>query len=196
MFSLANCITIIQDISVVGNIIQDWLKEFFDSKNIFYRIPSNSQEFPDYFLNRDSDTEDLLEVKCFTGSPNFDVANFSSYARSITEKAYRLDSDYLIFKYKKNNVNEIVIENVWLKKVWEICGDSKRAAVNLQWKQNQKYNIRPIRWYSNKATYKPFQTRIAFVNAINKVLNTDVHYKKDWKQQVIQSYLKHTGKIL
>lgn len=115
-FTLANIKTIIGDINIVGNVIQDWLKEFFNKNSIYYRIPSNTQEFPDFLLNTDSDKLDLLEVKCFTKSPNFDIANFSAYCRSLICNAYRLNSDYLIFEYSQCDNKMIEIQNIWLKK--------------------------------------------------------------------------------
>ncbi|MBP7732957.1 MAG: NgoBV family restriction endonuclease [Caldisericia bacterium] len=195
-FTLANIKTIIGDINIVGNVIQDWLKEFFNKNSIYYRIPSNTQEFPDFLLNTDSDKLDLLEVKCFTKSPNFDIANFSAYCRSLICNAYRLNSDYLIFEYSQCDNKMIEIQNIWLKKVWEICGSSERAPINLRWKQNQIYNIRPIRWFSDKNKNKPFKSRLEFINALESVLKQDSHYQKNWKRMVIDNYYSETGQEL
>ena len=66
-----------------------------------YSVPDNTQEFPDFIIHNE-DFDELLEVKCFTDSPNFDVANFSAYCRSLVTKAKRLNSKYLIFEYEQN----------------------------------------------------------------------------------------------
>ena len=82
-FELNGIETVIKDSSVVGNIIQDWLKEYLIENKTYFRPPENSQNFPDFYLDENSNTKGLLEVKCFRGSPNFDVANFKAYARSL-----------------------------------------------------------------------------------------------------------------
>jgi NgoBV restriction endonuclease len=78
-FELNGLKTLVHDSSIVGNVIQEWLKSFMDSKGIAYRLKANSQEFPDFLMHGSKDMVDLLEVKCFKKSPNFDVANFMAY---------------------------------------------------------------------------------------------------------------------
>ena len=58
-FELHNIKTIIHDSSIVGNIIQEWLKSFMDANNIQYRLKPNTQEFPDFLMSEDSDEVDL-----------------------------------------------------------------------------------------------------------------------------------------
>jgi hypothetical protein len=196
-FELNNIKTIIRDSSIVGNVIQEWLKTFMDYNGISFRIKENSQEFPDFLLNSERDDIDLLEVKCFQKSPNFDVANFLAYARSLRKDAYRINSDYLIFEYI-NLHGGIVIKNIWLKKVWEICGGSDRSELKIQWKQGNPVNIRPTTWYSNKTSYPPFKTRLDFIKALAKVVNTNAtpEVQKDWLKIVSQQYKTQTGDIL
>jgi len=171
-FEMQNTKCQINDNSVVGNVIQAWLQSFMDNNKIPYRLKENTQEFPDFFLNSNRNDIDLLEVKCFTKSANFDISNFMSYCTSIMQSPYRLNADYLIFKYKRV-ASGIMIENIWLKKVWEICGASERMAVKLQIKKGQIYNIRPATWHGKgKVKYPPFTSRLEFVQALQKVLNT------------------------
>ena len=131
-------------------------------------------------------------MKCFKKSPNFDVANFLAYCRSLIEKPHRLDAQYLIFEYDSEN-NGIVIKNVWLKQVWEITGASERSALKIQWKQNQAVNIRPAIWYSSRSKYPPFTTRKEFVYALKKVLDTSAaggDWRKNWIKTVEENYKK------
>ena len=51
-FELNGLKTLVRDSSIVGNVIQEWLKSFMDSKGIAYRLKANSQEFPDFFNAR------------------------------------------------------------------------------------------------------------------------------------------------
>jgi NgoBV restriction endonuclease len=185
-FELHNIKTIIRDSSIIGNVIQEWLKSFMDKYDIQYRLKTNSQEFPDFLMNATSDEIDLLEVKCFKNSPNFDVANLQAYARSLLSKPYRLNSDYLIIEYIDIH-GGIVIKNIWLKKVWEICCASERSPLKTQVKQGFPYNIRPSTFYSKRAKYQPFQTRRDFVLALKSVIDAIPNMnniQKDWYKKV------------
>lgn len=197
MFSMQGIEIQVQDISIVGNIIQEWLEHFMLNHSISYRKKSNSQEFPDFMLGSD-DRFDLLEVKSFTGSPNFDIANFQAYARSLRENAYRLDAKYLLFRYSKCGEG-IIIDNIWLKNVWEICSKSDRSEVKIQWKQGTPVNIRLSTWYSSKTKYPSFTSRVEFVTALSKVIGMagiDQSIQKNWLKAVKENYFNTTGKEL
>jgi NgoBV restriction endonuclease len=193
-FTLGGISTPARDISVIGNLIQDWLSEFMRQNKIAFSQPDHSQEFPDFYLSK-SKTSDLLEVKCFTNSPNFDIANFNAYCRSLLTQAYRLDADYLIFKYAAKE-EAIEVEEIWLKKVWQIASASDRSALKIQWKQNQAFNIRPGTWYSSRAEYPVFESRLALVQAINAVQETQPNRVPKWLDKVAENYHHHTGKTL
>jgi hypothetical protein len=198
-FEINNIKTIINDNGIVGNVIQSWLKSFMEANNIFYRLVSNTQEFPDFYLDKEHNNVNLLEVKCFTGSANFDVANFMAYCHSIAENPYRLNADYLIFEYESND-GIITIKDMWLKKVWEICGSSDRSAVKIQWKKGQSYNIRPANWMGGKnVKYPPFTSRLDFIKALSVVLNTHSAadtLRKNWLQNVSELFESQTGEKL
>lgn len=198
-FNLNNVSLTMKDKSSVGNLIQEWLGEYMRINAIHYRVKPNTQEFPDYLLDKNnSNINNLLEIKAFTKSPNFDIANFKSYARSLRGHAYRLDAKYLIFKYSLSN-NIITIDNIWLKNVWEICSNSERSDIKIQWKESSPVNIRPATWYSKRAKYKPFNSRLDFVIALNKVIGTagvDQSIQKDWLKVVKDNYKTTTGNNL
>ncbi len=109
---------------------------------------------------------------------------------------YRLNADYLIFEYKNSN-NEIIINNLWLKKVWGICGGSERAAIKIQWKKGQPHNIRPSNWYGNgKIQYPPFTSRLKFVEALQEVLNTNPSadsLRKNFLKNISTLFKEQTG---
>lgn len=193
-FTLAGVTTVVNDNSVVGNLIQEWLAAFMRKHGIEFRSASNTQKFPDFLLAENQKT-DLLEVKCFTKSPNFDVANLAAYCRSLLTEAYRLDADYLIFKYKPNS-NGIEITDIWLRKVWQITGASEKASVKVQWKQKQPYNIRPATWDSRRAQYPAFESRLDFIKALHSLQNTQTFADKNWLKEVAKNYKYHTGKEL
>lgn len=184
----------------VGNLIQAWLKEWMYSEKIACTENPNSQTFPDFFLNPDDPKIGLLEIKTFDRQrgPGFDLANFDSYCNSLLTHAYRLDSDYLIIAYKMENA-VITIDNVWLKKIWEISGPSGPYPIKVQAKKNVIYNLRPVTWYSEKAPFKPFGNKIDFLKAID---NTRYKYPQTrfsnahWLDNVVKNYQHHTGTAL
>jgi len=189
----------INDKSPVGYIMQSWLGKWLESQGIDYNEPSNSQEFPDFFLD-DNNKESLLEFKSFDydANPNFDVANFEAYCRSLKTKAYRVDADYLIFGYTLED-SKLRIKHMWLKKIWEITCPMNDYPIRNQKKQGMIYNIRPAIWYSKGAKYKPFNSREKFINALNDTLLQ--YYKTSmqsagWLDEVVQNYKHHTGKDL
>lgn len=197
-FELHGIKTLVRDSSVIGNVIQEWLASFMKQHHITYNVPDNSQEFPDYLVDESNGDHGLLEVKCFQKSPNFDIANFMAYCRSLVDKPIRLDAHYLIFEYAMID-NGIEIKGLWLKKVWEIAGGSERAGVKIQWKQNQAVNIRPVTWYSKSTQFPPFSSRREYVLALKKVLDTSPaggDWRKNWFKAIENKYQEQTGHAL
>ena len=117
-FYLGDVNIIVKQRDVVGNIMQEWLQGWLDKRGIDYAPDENSQMPPDFFLNPDDKTRNLLEVKAFNRSsnPGFDIADFRMYAEEILEKPYMLDVDYLIFGYDMSDDGVVTIKDVWLRK--------------------------------------------------------------------------------
>lgn len=187
--------------SALGDILQEWLKNWLDSEHIYYRVNPNTQEPPDFYLS-DSDDKDLLEVKVFdySASPNFDVANFDTYIRALIDKPQKINSDYLIMGYELNDAS-LTIKQIWLKKIWEICRSSNKFPINTQCKQGKIYNIRPATWYATKPTYPTFQSRTEFMQALNSTINAYQHLsseidKNSWLNTVADKYKITTGERL
>ena len=94
---------------------------------------------------------------------------------------------------------ELRIENVWLKKVWEISSPSEPNHIKIQTKRGQIYNLRPCSWYARNPTYQPFSSRLDFVTAL---YNTQQNYpqcnayKTDWLRKVTDKYLENKGNNL
>lgn len=76
-FFLGDVSIIVKQKDVIGNIIQEWLQGWMDKRGIEYAPSENTQMPPDFFLNPDDKTQNLLEVKAFnrSASPGFDIAD-------------------------------------------------------------------------------------------------------------------------
>jgi len=181
----------------LGDLLQEWIGEWFNRNHIYFRTRANTQEFPDFLLS-DDDKCGFWEVKTFNAnaSPAFDIANFNSYCQSLLVKPERLDADYLILSYKMIDA-KLSIDNVWLKKVWEITGPSRTNPINLQTKYSQPYNLRPIKWYGKSNTNKPFPDKLSFLIAIAetqyKYKQILVNFSENWLENVKKNYFTNIG---
>ena len=193
---------VIKNRNIVGNMIQEWVGEWLKARKIDFAVKPNTQAYPDFFLNPSNKTIDLLEVKAFdyNRSANFDVSNFQGYCRSLKIDSFRLHADYLIFAYAMDELGEITIKKMWLKKVWEICGPSDAYPIKVQQKQKVIYNIRPVVWFSmGKPRYPPFETLQEFVLALRDTLMKYPRTKDEsgtWLNDVTKNYVETTGKEL
>lgn len=197
-FELMNITLDIEDKSAMGTLIQEWLGTWMNARKIYHRTQENSQVFPDFFLE-ENDLNGLLEVKSFdyTTSPNFDIANFDTYTRSISEAAYRLDADYLIFGYELIGT-KLTIKDIWIKKVWELTCGSVKYPVRTQVKQHVIHNIRPYNFKNNSKGFQAFATRRAFVEALRETIRiyTPERGADEWFKSVEESYSHFLPKSL
>ena len=74
-FNLKDFDITVEQNNIVVNILEEWLDKWMKSKGITH-IHNERQASPDFWLNPDDLTSDWLEIKSFTGSPNFDVDAF------------------------------------------------------------------------------------------------------------------------
>lgn len=198
-FFLGDVNIIVKQKDVVGNIIQEWLQGWMDKRGIEYALNDNTQMPPDFFLNPDDKTADLLEVKAFnrSASPGFDIADFRMYEEEIIDKPYMLNVDYLIFGYDMSDEGVVTIKDLWLKKVWEITRRMDGWPINLQVKQGVVHKIRPGVWYSDRPGNIPmFRSMEDFVSAIEETVYQNPKTHEDagtWRRKFVDSYKKFYG---
>ncbi|WP_288327018.1 NgoBV family restriction endonuclease [uncultured Clostridium sp.] len=178
-FHLGDTEVQINTTDTVGLILQAWLKTWFINNDIYFHEPDNTQKFPDFFLNDVEPHKNMLEVKAFncSKSPAFDIANFDSYCDSLKSNPSCLDANYLIFGYAMNDEGLINIDQIWLKKIWEIAGKSSKYPLKTQVKKGVIYNIRPNSQFK-KGKKTPFSNDHEFVLAL---YNTIKKYRSDTK---------------
>jgi hypothetical protein len=155
----------VTSLDVVGSVIQNWLENWLIRNQIPYGVAQHSQSWPDFILSDGTH----LEIKAFNSDagPNFDVANFDAYTRSLQTNAERLLTEHLVFGYASTN-GVISIRELHLKKIWELTGPSKTNILNLQIKQDVPVNIRPKNWRSSRV--QVFRNRGDFVWALHQAL--------------------------
>ncbi len=63
IFDFLNISVKINEKSAIGDLFQEWLAVWMKSKGIYFRTQPNTQEFPDFLLNPNSNTRDLIELR-------------------------------------------------------------------------------------------------------------------------------------
>lgn len=189
----------------VGNLLQEWFQEWLIFNKIYYKPKTNTQSFPDFHIS-ESDITGFLELKSFDtqASPNFDLAQFDAYNKSLLTKPERIDSDYLIIGYKMND-SILTITNIWLKKIWEMSTSTGKHPLTLQKKGAFKeeggviHNLRPFAFHTNIDEKKLFKNRLTFIEAIASLHETHPqcnNYKLNWLDNVKSKYKEVTGNDL
>lgn len=196
-FYLGNVDIIVKQRDVVGNIMQEWLEGWFKQNEVTYKLNKNSQMPPDFYLNPDDKTTELLEVKAFNfdATPGFDIADFNAYQSEIIDKPYMLNTQYLIFGYQMQEDGYVIIKKLWLQNVWEICRRMENWPLNLQIKDKVVHKIRPCTWYSKgkSVRYRPFERLEDFISAIEQTVfqNPKTREKSgEWLTLFLRSYEK------
>lgn len=188
---------VVEQNNVVGNILEEWLAKWLDSKGI-PNIHNHKQASPDFWLNPDDLNDDWLEIKSFTGSPNFDLAAFRSFIKLIIDKPWKLQSNYFLIKYKMKN-GLVTIEDFWLKKIWEISCTSSTWPIKVQCKQGVINNLRPATWYAANPDYPVFRSLEHFIAALEQTVykyHDTNNIAETWKDKVVESYNRYYGEVL
>lgn len=199
-FNLKDFQIVVKQPNVVGNIIEEWLSDYWLEHKKYNVIHNLGQTAPDFWFDPDNKEHELLEIKCFdyiNRGPSFDIANFQSYIREIIDKPYRLHSKYLAIGYGMDVESGLVtIHQVWLKNVWELCCSSANRPIKVQEKKNVIYNIRPSVWYGNRSNFPTFESLEDFLAAIEQTIydyNQTRPIAENWLKNLKESYKKFYG---
>lgn len=198
-FNLRDFDIVVEQNNVVGNILEEWLAKWMDNKG-FDNIHNPGQSSPDFWLDTDNRNEGWLEVKSFTGSPNFDIGAFRGYINEVIENPWKLHAKYLLIKYRMEDGGLVVIEDCWLKNVWEISCSSSVWPIKVQYRNKVINNIRPATWYSDNTDYPTFQCLEDFLAALEQTIY-DYHDTRStiaevWAKTLCANYKKYYNKEL
>ena len=198
-FSLGDVSIIVKRKDVVGNILQEWLEGWLRTRNVDFDPNPNTQMPPDIFLNSDNHTDNLLEVKAFNreSSPAFDIADFKAFVPELIAKPYYLDTDFLIFGYKMDTATgDVVVRDLWLKKIWEITRPMDDWPITVQYKNNLVQKMRPGVWYGKKSKFKIFESKVDYLAAFEETIYQNPETRSQgaqWKNSFKRSYRNHYG---
>lgn len=194
-FEFNNTKILLSTKDIIGGVLQEWFGFWMTNNNIYWEPGPHSQLWPDFILG----DKKHLEFKSFDGTanPNFDLANFDSYTRSLLSYPERIDTEHLIFEYTLLYNGSVKINDFYVKKIWEMTGPSKSNILTLQVKQGLPQNIRPKNFCSHSGNIEFFKTRKDFVMALDAAL-CKFHPCKyaNWFDLVAAEYFKKTNQYL
>lgn len=199
-FHLGDVSIVVKKKDVVGNILQEWLEGWLDSRGVDFDTNPNTQMPPDVFLEPRNHTRNLLEVKAFNreSSPGFDIADFKAFVRELIEKPYYLETDFLIFGYVMDEqTGDVIIRDLWLKKIWEITKTMDSWPITVQYKNGILQKMRPGNWFTDRGNGKVFDSLTDYLAAFEETVyqNPETRqYAAQWKNRFKRSYYNHYGK--
>ena len=203
-FYLCDIEVIVKSKDIVGGAMENWVNEWLINNNVEFDFNAITQSKPDLFLNPDDHTKNLLEVKAFNKEAGaaFDLDDFFGFADKLIHKPYLLDLDCLVFGYTMNQeTGEVKVKDVWLKKIWELAATSGEWPLKVQGTKDKTIikKVRPGTWYSNRAKFKCFESKLDFLSAYEQTLydyQATRHKASNWKFQLKQSYHNYYGEEL
>ena len=198
-FHLGDVSIIVKKKDVVGNIIQEWLEGWLRERDIDFDPNPNTQMPPDVYLNPDDHSENLLEIKAFNreSSPAFDIADFKAFVNELIEKPYHLDTDFIIFGYQMDeNTGDVVIRDLWIKKIWEITKTMDNWPITVQFKNNSLQKMRPGNWFTTRGSGRVFASKEHYLAAFEETIYQNPETRAlsaQWKNRFKHSYRNHYG---
>lgn len=198
-FHLGDVSIIVKKKDVVGNILQEWLEGWLIAKEIEFESNPNTQMPPDIYLNPSDYTSNLLEIKAFNReiNPAFDIADFKAFVKELIEKPYHLDTDFLIFGYIMDEATgDIIIKDLWLKKIWEITKTMNNWPITVQYKNGILQKMRPGNWFTGRRNVKVFESKEDYLAAFEETIyqNPETHSQgAQWRNKFKRSYKNHYG---
>lgn len=176
---------------IIGNSLQEWLPSWFTYLDVDIKPGEHTQEFPDFVANFDGNQYDV-EVKAwnYNNAPAFDIANFHSFINQTYKSPSKLNAYFIILGYRPANdgfSKGFTVEQVYLKRIWEITNKSQKYPISLQVKRDTPYAIRPCAFHRKES----FKNREEFINAIYdafKLFPSSVlqFTAEEWKVKVLE----------
>lgn len=141
-FYLGDVNIIVKQRDVVGNIMQEWLQGWLDKRGIEYAPSENTQMPPDFFLNPDDKTKNLLEVKAFNRNRGPGIWYAEDTART----------DYTVFESLEDFISAIE-ETVFQNPKTHNNAGTWKATFLRSYKQETGIDLSIPRWSEIKDKY-------------------------------------------
>lgn len=175
---------------IIGNCLQEWIPRWLEEQGLVLQAGnSNTQSFPDFKVVIAGKEHDM-EVKCWNieNAPAFDLANFDGLYRTLYNTPNKLNAKYLIFGYKPVK-DGFIIQDIFLKNIWEITKKSTKYPIGLQVKQFYPHAVRPFSFH--KKPGDSFESKRDFVVALSETRkmfpsnNKDAPIPEVWLKEII-----------
>ena len=90
----------------------------------------------------------------------------------------------------------VLIQDVWLKKIWEITKTMSDWPITVQYKNGLLQKMRPGNWYTTKGKGRVFASKEDYLSAFEQTVfqNPETRAQSaQWKRRFQESYRKHYG---
>ena len=195
--SLAGIDVVITGKDAVGNMLEEWFFKWATLNGHKLEKTNKSQKFPDYFVPEDSGNKSLLDIKSFNikENPAFDMADAYAFLEMLLNDISKIDANYIIFGYSLDDKGNLIIENIWCKKIWEAVGKSKKNHITCQIRtpkgkdhsEGRLQKIRPYHFHKSRSKKKKFNTLLEFLETLQKLLDYNKGTKSiysDWLTKI------------
>ena len=128
----------IDNCNIVGDCMENIVFSHISSSiETFTKGPK--QASPDFF----NEGVWEYELKCYSGTPGFDIGNVNAYIDELEHDLQRkLSTQYLIFEYSMCE-SEVTIQSFRHARVWGLLNYAGKYPLSLQCKRGMWYNLRP-----------------------------------------------------
>lgn len=190
---------------IIGNSLQEWLPNWFEFIGVDIRSNPRTQTFPDFRIHLHSEVYDF-EIKCWNNNstPGFDIANFNSFVSTLPNDPSQLNAYYFLLGYRPlvegvDFEKGFKVEEIYMKRIWELCGPTPTYPTPIQRKQGQPYALRPANFPNSRANI--FESRAEFVYAIAELIDSYPNpvwsfNGREWYDLVKESFEEKYGEQL
>ena len=91
---------------------------------------------------------------------------------------------------------DIIISDLWIKKIWEITKPMDNWPITVQYKNGILQKMRPGNWYTTRGKYRVFDSKTDYLAAFEETIYQNPETRTQgaqWKNRFKRSYQNHYG---
>ena len=91
---------------------------------------------------------------------------------------------------------DVIVKDLWLKKIWEITKTMSNWPITVQYKNQILQKMRPGNWYTTRGNSKVFESKEDYLAAFEETIyqNAETHSQgSQWRNKFKRSYKNHYG---
>ena len=138
-----------------------------------------------------------MDIKAFNinEDPAFDVADGYGFIEDLLVDISKLNADYIIFGYLLDDKGNLIIKEIWSKKIWQLIGKSPKNHITCQIRtlkgkdhsEGRLQKFRPYNFHKPRSQKNKFNTLLEFLESLQLLLNYNNGTKSiysDWLSKI------------